>query len=129
MIEVFQSIIQKKRKNFTTYVISSLHTSKKRLGLKQNLAFNQGTRIRFGALKVWVGGRGEGIRKFVRTSAKILATPLRTVPAHYTPPPPPPPARGLHPDVQPLTLLYTIFDRNFTHFVYLPFAMVLILLT
>ena len=34
--------------------------SKKRLGLKENLTFNQGTRTRFWALKGYVGVRGGG---------------------------------------------------------------------
>ena len=107
--------------------------SKKCLGLKQNLAFNQGTRIRFGALKVWVGGRGEGIRKFVRTSAEILATPLRTVPA-----PPPPPREGAPPRCPtPYPLIYHFWQklhpfripsmRDGTHFTYIVYNFVSLL--
>ena len=62
-------------KNFTT-VIS--YTEKKQLGLQRNLIFNQGIK------NIWVfemvvvgpGGGGERKQKIVRTSGKILATPL-----------------------------------------------------
>ena len=66
--------------------------SKKRLGLKRNLAFNQGTRKIFGALR----SLGEGFWKFVGTSGKILATPLknRACSLHPNPPPGGAPPRG-----------------------------------
>ena len=67
---------------------------------------------------------GEGFWEFVGTSGKILATPLKNRACSLPPPP-----GGLRPEVQPLTLLYTIFDRKETPFVYLPLTMALILLT
>lgn len=73
-----QTIKQDRGKNFTTFR-HFLYSKKKCLGLLVNVTFNQGTKTRFGALKGLVGrggGRGEGIWKFVRTSGKILATPL-----------------------------------------------------
>ena len=57
--------------------------SKKRLALKRNLTFNQGTRKIFGALR----SLGEGFWKFVGTSGKILHAP--TKPCLLAPPPPP----------------------------------------
>ena len=95
--------------------------SKKRLGLKRNPTFNQGTRKIFGALR----SLGEGFWKFVGTSGKILATPLKNRACSLHPHPP----GGLRPEVQPFTLLYTIFDRKETPFVYLSLTMALILLT
>ena len=58
--------------------------SKKRLGLKRNLTFNQGTRKIFGALR----SLGEGFWKFAGTSGKILATPLPNRACSLHPPPP-----------------------------------------
>ena len=124
MIEIFQSVIQKKGARILQ--LTSLHHfiyNKKRLGLKRNLTFNQGTRKRFGALRNWPWG--EGFWKFVRTSKKILATPLKNRACSLHPHFP----GGLRPEVQPLTLLYTIFDRKETPFVYLSLTMALILLT
>ena len=46
--------------------------SKKRVRLKRNLTFNQGTRKEIWSLR----SLGEGFWKFVRTFGKILATPL-----------------------------------------------------
>ena len=95
--------------------------SKKRLGLKRNPTFNQGTRKIFGALR----SLGEGFWKFVGTSGKIPATPLKNRACSLHPRPP----RRLRPEVKPLTLLYTIFDRKEIPFVYLSLTMALILLT
>ena len=67
---------------------------------------------------------GEGFWKFVGTSGKILATPLKNRACSLHPPP-----RGAPPRGPTLTLLYTIFDRKETPFVYLPLTMALILLT
>ena len=46
--------------------------SNKRVRLKRNLTFNQGTRKEIWGLR----SLGDGFRKFVRTFGKILATPL-----------------------------------------------------
>ena len=72
----------KATKNFTT-VIS--FTEQKRLGLQRNLIFNQGIKniwvFEVVVVVGWVGGggrggEGRGKQKNVRTSGKLLATPL-----------------------------------------------------
>ena len=81
MIEVFKSMIQKKAQEFYNLRRSITSCSKKRL--KRNLTFNQGTRKIFGALR----SLGERFWKFVGTSGKILATPLKNRACSLTPPP------------------------------------------
>ena len=49
---------------------------KKRLGLQRNLIFNQGIKNSLVFEVVVVGGGGERMQKKLRTSGKILATPL-----------------------------------------------------
>ena len=77
---------------------------KKRLGLKRNLTFNQGTRTIFGALM----SLGEGFWKFVGTSGKILATPLENRACSLHPPP-----RGAAPrGPTPYPFIYHVWQKR-----------------